>query len=223
MNVSRLSVNLFDSKTDLCEIGSKYGTDKTPYNNTDCEYYNFIYRHSYTPFYSTLFSNIRYNKINFGEIGILCNASMKMWREYFPKAKLYGWDGSEEHLKNAKNDNLKNVIYDYMHTSYEETIQQTFSKCNCKFDVLIDDASHLFWDQMRLIRNCVDYLKPGAFLIIEDIDRYFDENLYVYEVNQYGHDKYFNEMIFVDLYHNQSSLDTYDNDKIIVFTRSNFS
>jgi len=222
MNVSHLSVNLFDSKTDLCEIGSKYGTDKTPYNDTSCEYYDSVYRHSYTPFYSTLFSNLKYSKINFGEIGILCNASIKMWREYFIKAKIYAWDGSEEHLKNAKKDKLRNVIYNYMHTSYEESIKESFLKCKCKFDVLIDDASHLFWDQIRLIRNSIDYLNPGAFLIIEDINRDFDEERYVYEVKQYGHDVYFDEMLFIDLYHNQSSLGKYNNDKIIVFTRSNF-
>lgn len=221
MKINHISFKSFDTKTDLCEIGSKYGTDKTPYNNTECEYYDFPYRHSYTPFYSMLFSNFRYREINFGEIGILCNASIKMWREYFLKAKIYGWDGSEKQLKNAKNDNLNNVVYDYMHTTYEESIQEAFLKCGCKFDILIDDASHFFWDQIRLIRNSVNYLNPGSFLIIEDIDKDFDEDLYIYEVKQYGHDKYFDEMFFVELYHDQSSLGRYNNDKMIVFIKSN--
>ena len=43
-------------KTDLCSIGEKLKTDKSPYNKIS-------HRHPYTGIYEFLFSNIRYDEI----------------------------------------------------------------------------------------------------------------------------------------------------------------
>jgi hypothetical protein len=218
MIINKFYVNSFDNKTDLCKIGAKYGTDKSPYNDLTEKYY----RHSYTPFYSILFSKYRYQKINFGEIGILHNSSIKMWREYFLNATIYAWDGHNGHIENGKRNNLNNVFYDYMHTTFEESIKESFVKSNVKFDILIDDASHLFWDQIRLIRGCVQYLLPGSLLIVEDIDKNNSEQLYIDEIKNYGHDKYYDEISFIEFNHNNKNLIDYDNDKILLMTRSNY-
>ena len=86
MKINTYYINCYDNATDLCEIGSKYGTDKSPvFNDLSKNYYNQEYRHSYTSFYSVLFSTLKNKIINFGEIGIAHNASIKMWREYFKK------------------------------------------------------------------------------------------------------------------------------------------
>lgn len=219
MNISKFYINCFDNKTDLCEIGAKYGTDKSPYSYVNKNYY----RHSYTPFYSILFSKYRYQKINFGEVGILHNSSIKMWREYFLNANIYAWDGHHGHIENAKKCNLHNVLYDYMHTSFEDSIEKSFLKSGVKFDILIDDASHLFWDQIRLIRGCVKYLLPQSFLVIEDIDKNNTEQSYIEEIKNYGHDKYYDEISFIEFNHNNRNLIDYNNDKIILLTRSNYS
>jgi hypothetical protein len=219
MNINKFYINCNTNKTELCEIGAKYGTDKSPYNDLTSEYY----RHSYTPFYSLLFSNIRNDQINLGEVGILYNSSIKMWREYFSNANIYAWDGNHDHLENAKSHNLHNVFYDYMHTSYEESIQQSFNKTQIKFNILIDDASHFFWDQIRLIRGCVDYLLPNSTLIIEDIDKNNSDESYISEIKNYGHDKYYDSISFIEFDHTNKNLIDYNNDKIIVLTRSNYS
>lgn len=221
MKVNNYNFNCNSSLTELCKIGAKYGTDKSPcWGNSNLvkEYYNVEYRHSYTSFYYILFFLLRNKEINFGEIGIAHNASIKMWREYFLNAKIYAWDGSEELIKRAEKDNLINVQYDYMHTQYEESIKESFLKCNVKFDILIDDASHLFWDQIRLIRLCVEYMKSTSILIIEDIDKNILNNDYVSEIKKYGHDKYFESISFIEFHHNNSKLGQYDNDKIILIT-----
>jgi hypothetical protein len=218
MHINKFYINCFDNKTELCEIGAKHGTDKSPYSYVNKDYY----RHSYTPFYSILFSRYRHQKINFGEIGILHNSSIKMWREYFLNANIYAWDGHREHIENAKKCKLQNVVYDYMHTSFEESIEQSLSKCKVKFDILIDDASHLFWDQIRLIRGCAKYLLPSSILIIEDIDKGNLEESYINEIKNYGYDKYYDEISFIEFNHNNRNLIDYDNDKIILMTRSNY-
>ena len=139
-----------------------------------------------------------------------------MWREYFSNAKIYSWDGNIEIIEKAKQDNLKDVVYDYMHTEYEESIQKAFLNCGVKFDVLLDDASHLFWDQIRVIRLCVDYLKTGSFLIIEDINKNISDENYIIEIKKYGHDKFFDSISFIEFNHENSELGEFNNDKIIL-------
>lgn len=219
MEVYNYNIEEYNTSTDLCKIGAKFGTDKSPYNNS----LELNYRHSYTPFYSVLFSGMKNKNINLGEVGIFKNSSIKMWREYFKNATLYAWDGSYENIENAKKSNLKNTYYDYMHTEYEDTIIEAFSKLNCKLDILIDDASHLFWDQIRLIRNCVHYLNPGSILIVEDLYSHNLESDYVEEIKRYGHDKYYDSISFINLFHNNSSLGEHNNDKIALMYRSELS
>ena len=198
MGFNQVFYNSLHSPTELCSIGKKYGTDKSPFvKQMGC--------HSYTPFYNLLFSNIRYRPIIFGEIGIYKNASMKMWREYFPHATLYGWDCKleenldkkyeQDYVELAKNDNLNNVTYDYMNCREETSINQAFEKTNTKFDVIIDDASHKFWDQIRVIRNAYEYLNPGGYLIVEDLGHRMYE--YCNEIETYGHSKYYSNITHV--------------------------
>lgn len=221
MIINNFQVNCLNNATELCKIGAKYGTDKSPISSyLTTHYYDYDYRHSYTPFYSLLFSNLKNKNINLGEIGIASNSSIKMWREYFTSANIYGWDGNEDLIKNAHSHNLKNVFYDYMHTESEESIKKAFSKFNIKYDVLIDDASHLFWDQIRLIRMCVDYLKKDSLLIIEDVNKDIPESEYVNEIKLYGHDQYYNDISFIEFSHNNRNLGKYNNDKIILLTRN---
>lgn len=219
MKINTYHINCNNSVTDLCEIGAKYGTDKSPvFSDLTRNYYNCHYRHSYTSFYSILFSFLKNKEINLGEIGIAHNASIKMWRDYFLNAKIYAWDGSVEIIKRAQEDNLNDVVYDYMHTQYEESIQKAFLNCGIKFDILIDDASHIFWDQIRLIRLCINYLNNGSFLIIEDVDRNISNLDYIQEIKRYGHDKFFESISFIEFDHENIELGKFDNDKIILIT-----
>ena len=64
-----------------------------------------IQRHNF------LFSNIRWNTLKIGELGILDNNSMLSWREYFPNAELYGFEWFDNRLEKAINDGLKDTTY----------------------------------------------------------------------------------------------------------------
>lgn len=208
---------IFDSQksnTDLCKLGAFFEADKSPYNPGK-------WRHSYTPFYDTIFSSMRYKEINFGEIGIYKNASMQMWRKYFPKASLYGWDHDQGFLAYAKNQELENVYYEHMNVRQEESINQCFEQTGVKFDILIDDASHEFWDQIKVIRNACKYLNPGGYLIIEDIDKSTSESDYSDEIWRYNHMLYFSHISFVEVNHTNQMTYPFDNDKLLVMIRNN--
>jgi len=190
----------YEESTDLCKLGLKYNADKSP-----------LVLHGYTPFYNFLFSNLRYKDINFGEIGIYENASMKMWREYFPNANLYGWDCrmedrledlnrfyKKDYVENAKQHNLTNTVYDYIDVASEESIVNALEKTKVKFDVLIDDSDHQFWSQIKLMRNVYKFLNPGGIFIIEDLTYNFVDILEEFKV--FGHDQYYDTITKINLY-----------------------
>lgn len=153
----------------------------------------------YKSFYDILFFPFKYKKINFGEIGIYKNSSMKMWREYFSKANLYGWDYDKNLIEKAKKDNLPNTSYDYIDVTNENLICEAFEKCKCKFDILIDDSDHSFWSRIRVIRNAQKYLNPGGLLILrgsflDDIETYIEE------INVYHHDIFYDSIVKINTY-----------------------
>lgn len=221
MDFNQINFNAFSYESELCKIGLKYQTDKSPLCN------NLVGFHAYTPFYNTLFSSIRYNDIVFGEIGIYKNASMKMWREYFPNATLYGWDCRPEYnvekrycedfIELAKNDNLDNVIYDYMNVKDEHSIISSMQKCNTKFDIILEDSDHKFWSQFRVISQSVNFLKPGGMLIIEDVGYGIWE--YFSSIQEYGHDKFYSSLTQVKTSHNNQKYGS-DYDELIVLIRN---
>ena len=94
--INSITIDSTNSVTDLCLLGVKYPTDKSPYNTEGN-----LHKHAYTAIYNLLFSNIRYKDIKLGELGILDNNSMLSWREFFPNAKLYGFEWFDERLDKA--------------------------------------------------------------------------------------------------------------------------
>jgi hypothetical protein len=82
-------VDYKSNKSELCEIGRKYDTDKSSQrdNSSDSRHC-----HPYTLFYDSLFKGRREENLNIAEIGILDGASLLMWKEYFKSANIYGFE-----------------------------------------------------------------------------------------------------------------------------------
>ena len=174
----------------------------------------------YMPFYNILFSSLKYKKINFGEIGIYKNSSMKLWREYFPEANLYGWDFDTELIEKAKEDNLPNTVYDYIDVTNEELICKAFEKSNCKFDILIDDSDYSFWSRIRIIRNAQKHLNPGGLLILKGL--FLDDiEAYIREINVYGHDKFYDSVVKINTHGAMSNRINSDG-WILVLTKNDY-
>lgn len=213
---NRLIIDSSDSMTDLCKLGVTYPTDKSPYNQ------NTRYRHPYTAVYDLLFSGLRFEPIRFGEIGIEKNQSMMCWRAYFPNATLYGWDVDEEKIKNAQRASLVNTHYGRMNVKDGGSIVSGLSSLPERLDVLIDDSTHEFEDQVRIVVHGLQYIKPGGVLVIEDIfqgrDGY-DEDLYADALASVK--KYFSSMLFVECRHVNRYSPGWNNDKLLVMFRNN--
>lgn len=208
------------SKSNLCKLGEKYSTDKSPYNKNKVDFH----RHAYTPFYDILFSTLKEKKINFAEIGILDNSSIKMWREFFPNANIYAFDNREDILTKAKLDNLQNVFYKKLDVGDIYDINKKFGILKDKgilFDVILDDSSHVFEHQINVIKGCTKFLKKSGLLMIEDIYKY-NENYSInnYYLNLQKYLKYFSSVKMVDSDHFNKFTEELNNDLLLMLTRN---
>lgn len=208
----------FDStyvKSELCSLGKKYGTDKSPYNKE-------LHRQPYTAFYNLIFSNLKNKKIYFAEIGILNNSSIKMWREFFPYASIYGFEFFDRYILAAKKDNLRKVYYHKIDVKKRYSIRNAFKKLKKKFNIIIDDSTHQFEDQINIIEEAIPVLEDGGFLIIEDIpihDKNFSEDRFQNKLKYKL--KYFDLINFVDCNHIIKYSKGSYNSRILILIRNN--
>lgn len=101
-------------------------------------------------------------------------------------------DYLNRYFQNANIYQFKNMSF-----AHEEEIDSTLEKYGVYFDVILDTCTNDYWDQIRLIRNSVRHLSPGAIMIIHSIIPEYIER-YSYDVWEYKHDEYFFEEKFED-------------------------
>tara|TARA_B100000029_G_scaffold500148_1_gene571448 strand:- start:128 stop:967 length:840 start_codon:yes stop_codon:yes gene_type:complete len=198
----------------LCNLGSeKYPTNKSPYHEG--------FRSGFTGFYNLLFSNLRDKKINFAEIGIEKNDSIKMWREFFSEATIHAFDIDEEKIENAKKHNLDRTFYHKINVAIENSIVDGFKRTECKFDVIIDDSTHDFEAQVRVVKNCNQFLKKNGILIIEDIYKHEKKHS---ESNYYNSLKdiknLFSDVVFIETSHVNNYTGGWKNEKILLLIKN---
>ena len=210
MKINSITIDSTNSVTDLCLLGVKYPTDKSPYN-PDVS----LHKHAYTSIYNLLFSNLRYKDIKLGELGILDNNSMLSWREFFPNAKLYGFEWFDERLDKAINDNIDST-YIKMNVKDVNSISDGLSVAGSKFDILIEDSTHLFEDQIKFVNEAHKHLNPGGILIIEDIFISANEEDYSKAINL----EHFSSATFIFANHNLKNSLGWNNDKLLVLYKN---
>jgi len=234
IKIKSISIDTSNFHTELCKIGMKFVTDKTPYNgfqphikkiNKEDYFGNILHRHAYTGIYHFLFNEIKNIKLNICEIGIFNNESIKMFRQYFKNSHIYGFENNLDLLKKAKSQKLKNVFYEYIDVTKEESIINAFKKNRVKFDIIIDDSTHNIEDQRSLIKICHTYLKKNSYLIIEDIFKkrsFFnskkpDEREYYQNFKPYL--KYYSDFFFINSMHTNEFSPLWNNSKVFVLKK----
>lgn len=130
----------------LYNIGCKYGTDKTT--------------HGYCPYYETHLPG-RDEKFNLLEIGIFDGGSLRMWKEYFYNATIYGIDI----------DSRKIFQEDRIITFWgDATLEGFLNSLNLPdLSVIIDDGSHQANDIVKTYNLLWKKLNKGGFYVIEDL------------------------------------------------------
>ena len=210
-----LNINYHKNSSELCEIGKKYDTDKSSQRSNVT---NSRHCHPYTLFYDTLFKDKKNEQLQIAELGILDGASLLMWREYFKKANIYGFEYNDSMINHFKQkyDNER-ITLSHIDVTNEESIKNSFSNLNIQYDIIIEDTTHQFEDQIRVIENIYQYLKPGGILIIEDIFKCYNENDYIERLNTVLEN--FQDYYFVSLDHVNRNSTGWDNDKLFILVK----
>ena len=152
--------------TKLCE---KYKTDKGSINYNKKS--NWGKRsHSYSNYYYSIFNHFKDDVKLLFEFGLgivdgKSGASLKVWKEYFKKAQIYGGDINKDILFNE--DRIKTYYLDQLDT---RSIKKMWKKIKVKnFDIIIDDGLHTKEAIINCFVNSFEKLKNNGVYIIEDV------------------------------------------------------
>lgn len=148
-----------ESSCELCRIGARYDSDKSSQRENVSES---RHCHPYTLFYNSLFQSVRDEHLVIGELGILYGASLLMWRDFFLNALIFGFEYDSNFIDSFKttygNDRIE-LFRLNVHNRW--SILKAFQATGVQYDLIIDDTTHEFEDQLRIIENVHSYLKPG--------------------------------------------------------------
>jgi hypothetical protein len=120
---------------------------------------------TYADIYDKYFSSMRNANINILELGVRGGASIKVFREYFPNARIYGID-IDPSCKQF-HDPSKNIFIEIMSQTDENSIN-SFLK-DTQFDIILDDASHVNTFTIASYNILWKRVKRNAMYIIEDL------------------------------------------------------
>lgn len=162
---------------ELTCLANQYGSDKGSLWPS-AHYYTRIYRH--------LFAPLRDKEIVFLEIGLMRTdddkrratpghegasdakaataPSLRMWREYFPNAHLYGFDVDD--FSRVEIPNCRILQGDM---SSPDDLDRLIEAIGRPIDIIIDDASHVSHHQQIAFGKLFPAVVPGGMYIIEDL------------------------------------------------------
>lgn len=162
----------------LVNLCDKYGSDKGSALQTGHTYK--WHPHCYTEFYELVFRNIRMSVYSVFECGIGSSdlrlpanmgkdakpgASLRVWKEYFPNAEIYGADIDPKIL--FSEDRITTFQLNQLDSA---SITNAFANFNRGvFDFILDDGLHTFEAATTLFANINHLLSPNGIYIIEDV------------------------------------------------------
>ncbi len=185
-SIVQIDTSLYNTNNYLSELCELYGSDKGFVNIEKKTPYDWD-PHSYSIIYNNLFSHCRENIKLVFECGIGTNnlnfesnmtlngkpgASLKVWKDYFVNAQIFGADIDRNIL--FKEDRIETY---HVNQLDQESIIKMWNNIKKKdFDLIIDDGLHNYKAALTLFLNSYEKLKKGGIYIIEDVDfEYLDQ------------------------------------------------
>lgn len=136
---------------DLDTLALKYNTDKSSDG------------HWYTRFYEQIFGPMRMRVESVLELGVADGASLRMWADWFPNARIFGLDMNP--VEGEFGPRVVNVTVDQ---ADEQRLLDLFT--NEKLEIIIDDASHDQEKTLNSLKYLFPLLQPKGWYVIEDMD-----------------------------------------------------
>lgn len=159
----------------LCD---RYGSDKGEVAPTGHPYS--WPSHSYADYYFRLFSHCRMEVRKVFECGLGTNnpgltssmgiagqpgASLRVWRDYFPNARVYGADIDREVL--FQDDRITTAYIDQLDPAAIAAFWQGIGETD--FDLMVDDGLHTFEAGKCLFLHSIGRLRSEGVYVIEDV------------------------------------------------------
>ena len=134
--------------TSLIEIGKKYPTNKNDYGFLDI--------------YEKYFKDIKEKELNLLEIGVDKGDSLRLWKEYLTNASICGLDIDK------KDFSIEGVEI-YQGDQNDKSLLNDIAKKYGKFDIIIDDGSHVSNHIINSFNHLFDHLSTSGVYIVEDL------------------------------------------------------
>lgn len=148
----------------LKELALKHKTDKEG-------------SHFYTRWYEKHLSHLRDEPIRLLEIGVggyentlAGGESLRMWKEFFPNAKIFGLD---IHDKSSLAEERIQLLQGSQNDAY---FLRSIGKKHGPFDIVVDDGSHINSDVIASFLNLFPYVTKTGIYIIEDLQTSYWRN-----------------------------------------------
>jgi hypothetical protein len=174
--------------------------------------------HNYTTVYAAIFRQWRNRPLRVFELGLGTNdptlastmgvngkpgASLRGWRDLFPRAYVYGADIDRRIL--FTEDRIKTFYCDQRD---QGAIRELWSQPDLRelMDIIIDDGLHTFEANLSFLEGSLEHLRPGGIYVVEDIlNEYIPEWLLILE--DYSRRSASYEFALVLLPHSENSAD----------------
>lgn len=167
-----------NTKCEVSKLCDVYGSDKGELRK-DGHPYPWP-SHTYADFYSRLFFHCRHGVKYVFECGLGTSnpnlpssmgisgkpgASLRLWRDFFPNASVYGADIDKDVL--FEEERIKTYFIDQLDPIAIKSFWKTVGIKD--FDFMIDDGLHTFEAGSTLFLNSIDKLSVNGIYIIEDV------------------------------------------------------
>ena len=160
----------------LNELFNYFQTDKgsavnNPYSTDIDNTHTTLIGHGYAKFYEFHFSYFKNENIKLLEIGTWKGASVASFYHYFNKAIIFCLD---RNYKFQFKSNRINFFYcDTRNSNDLKKLEDLLIRKKSEaFDIIIDDASHIYSDMLINFKNFFKKVKSGGFYVIEDFNHY---------------------------------------------------
>lgn len=131
----------------LDDLAKRYGTDKSS------EF------HAYTECYERWFGPSRFSVETVLELGVAGGGSLRMWRDFFPRAHVQGVDFDPRSM--FTEDRITTILGDQADPNVAQGLPQ--------MDIVIDDGGHQMVQQIASFWLYFTRVKPGGAYVIEDL------------------------------------------------------
>ena len=127
---------------------------------------------TYLDVYQKAFSPMAECRIKLLEIGVLNGGSLRMWREFFPKADIIGLDIDPQAL-GRQPKGCAVIIGDQSDAAFVKQVSDERGP----FDIVVDDGSHVATHAMASFEALWPSMPSGAIYAIEDTGMFYVEKL----------------------------------------------